>query len=166
MKETYHQPEHRFKIWSTQMASPSHIHAQVQSRNTYNHTYIKFLSRQNNLPLNPDKPTCPLFTPDPAESGPQNKQHCTTHGNAPKGFGPYLTPKTHIQHAHSQHLSTSTQATTNDKSTHRNRMGKQKETQAPTAPHVTIQRENTTSITFHTQTYNILQLRRLKIHYV
>ena len=46
---------------STQMTSPSHLHTQahVQPRNTYNHTYIKFLpgqnkashtkSRQNNL---------------------------------------------------------------------------------------------------------------------
>ena len=33
-----------------------------------------------------------------------------------------LRPKTHIQHTHSQHLSTSTQATTNDKSTHSNMM--------------------------------------------
>ena len=43
-------------------------------------------------------------------------------GNASKGSWPCLRPKTHIQHTHSQHLSTSTQATTNDKSTHSNRM--------------------------------------------
>ena len=56
------------------------------------------------------------------QSGPQNK-HCTTHGNTPKYTGPYLRHKTHIQRTHSQHLSTSTQATTNDKSTHNNMMG-------------------------------------------
>ena len=38
-----------------------------------------------------------------------NKQQSTTHGNAPKGSGSYLRPKTHIQHTHPQHLSTSTQ---------------------------------------------------------
>ena len=32
------------------------------------------------------------------QSGPYNKQQCTTHGNAPKGSGCYLRPKTHIQH--------------------------------------------------------------------
>ena len=48
---------------------------------------------------------------DNEQSGPkQTTQHCTTHGNAPKGSGPYLRPKTHIQHTHSQHLSTSTQS--------------------------------------------------------
>ena len=52
-----------------------------------------------------------------------NKQQSTTHGNAPKGSGSYLRPKTHIQHTHPQHLSTSTQTSTNHKSTHCNRMG-------------------------------------------
>ena len=47
--QTYHHPEHRFTSWPTQITSPSHIHTQarVQSRNTYNHSYIKFLPRQN-----------------------------------------------------------------------------------------------------------------------
>ena len=86
-------------------------------------------TKQNNLLLNPDKTTCTLFTPDPAEYtsnldlGPNNKQQSTTHGNAPKGSGSYLRPKTHIQHTHPQHLSTSTQTSTNHKSTHCNRMG-------------------------------------------
>ena len=37
--------------------------------NIYSHTYRKFLPRtkQNNLILNPDKTTCTLFTPDPAD---------------------------------------------------------------------------------------------------
>ena len=62
------------------------------------------------------------------QSGHQNKQHGTTGGNAPQSSGPYLKPKTHIQHTHSHHLSASTHATTIDKITHSNRMGKQKET--------------------------------------
>ena len=42
--------------------------ARVQQRNTYNLTYIIFAwTKQNNLTLNPDKTTCTLFTPDPAE---------------------------------------------------------------------------------------------------
>ena len=56
--QTYHHTENRFGSWPTHMTSPSHLHTQsrVQPRNTYNHTYIKFLSkqfhtksRQNNL---------------------------------------------------------------------------------------------------------------------
>ena len=43
--------------------------------------------------------------------------------NALKGSGSYLRPKTHIQHTHPQHLSTSTQTSTNHTSTHCNRMG-------------------------------------------
>ena len=62
--------------------------------------------------------TFTLFTPDPAEYKSnmdlKNLQHRTTYGSAPIGDGPYLRPKTHIQHIHSQHSSTSTQATTND----------------------------------------------------
>ena len=47
--QTYHQPVHRFRSWPTQTTSQSHPHTQVrvQPRNTYNHTYIKFLSGQN-----------------------------------------------------------------------------------------------------------------------
>ena len=83
-------------------------------------------TKQNHLLLNPDKTTCTLFTPDCRiyeQSGPNNKQQITTHGNAPKGYGSYLRPKTHIQHTHPQHLSTSTHTSTNHKSTHCNRMG-------------------------------------------
>ena len=45
----YHHQEHQFRSWSTHMTSPSHLHTQarVQPRNTYNHTYIKFLPGQN-----------------------------------------------------------------------------------------------------------------------
>ena len=52
------------------MTSPSHLHTQarVQQRNTYNHTHKVFAwTKQINLTLNPDKTTCTLFTPDPAE---------------------------------------------------------------------------------------------------
>ena len=95
----------------------THTQARVQPRNIYNHTYRKFAwTKQNSLILNPDKTTCTLFTPDPAE------YTSTTHG---EDSGSYPRPKTHI---HPQHLSTSTQATTNDKNTHCNRMGKPKET--------------------------------------
>ena len=70
-------------------------------------------TKRNNLLLNPDKTTCTQFTTRPCriyeQSGPNNKQLSTTHGNAPKGSGSYLRPKTHIQHTHPQHLSTSTQ---------------------------------------------------------
>ena len=52
------------------MTSPSHLHTQtrVQPRNTYNHTYKRFLPGHNEtISLNPDKTTCTLFTQDPAE---------------------------------------------------------------------------------------------------
>ena len=68
--QTYHPSVHRFRSWRMQTTSQSHPHTQVrvQPRNTYNHTYTKFLhwTKQNNLLLNPDKTTCTLFTPDPA----------------------------------------------------------------------------------------------------
>ena len=54
--------------------------------------------------------TCTLFTPDPAEyTSSLNLKIINTvlHiANAPKGSGSCLRPKTHIQHTHSQHLST------------------------------------------------------------
>ena len=72
-------------------------------------------SRQNNLHSVHARP-CRIYE----QSGPQNTQHCTTHGNAPKGSGSYLRPKTHI---HPQHISTRTQTSINHKRTHCNRMG-------------------------------------------
>ena len=47
--QTYHHPVHRFRSWPMQTTSQSHPHTQVrvQPRNTYNHTYTKFLPRQN-----------------------------------------------------------------------------------------------------------------------
>ena len=84
-------------------------------------------TKQNNLLLNPDKTTCTLFTPDPAEY--TSNLDLTINNKAlpmathPKVLGLTLDPKTHIQHTHPQHLSTSTQTSTNHKSTHCNRMG-------------------------------------------
>ena len=78
-------------------------------------------TKQNNLILNPDKTTCPLFTPDPAEY--TSNLDLKIHNNAPKGSGSHLRPKTHIQYTHPQHLSTCTQTSTNHKSTHYNMMG-------------------------------------------
>ena len=47
--QTYHHPVHRFMSWAMQTTSQSHPHTQVrvQPRNTYNHTYTKFLPGQN-----------------------------------------------------------------------------------------------------------------------
>ena len=78
---------------------------QVKPRNIYNHTYIKFLPKQNNLTLNPDKTTCTLFTPDPAEYKSNldlkinNTELCmATH---PKVLGLTLDPKlTYSTHIH------------------------------------------------------------------
>ena len=104
-------------------------HTSASAANKYIQPYLhKFCvwTKQNNLTLNPDKTTCTMFIPDTAEY----KSHLdlkinntalpmATHS---KVLGLTLDP-THIQHTHSQHLSTSTHATTNDKSTHSNRMG-------------------------------------------
>ena len=85
-------------------------------------------TKQNNLILNPDKTTCTLFTPDPAEYTSNLDLKYTTHGNAPKGSGSNLRPKTHIQHTRPQHLSTRTQTSTNHISLPATGWGKQKET--------------------------------------
>ena len=47
--QTYHHPVHWFRSWPKQTTSQSHPHTQVrvQPRNTYNHTYIKYLTGQN-----------------------------------------------------------------------------------------------------------------------
>ena len=44
--------------------------------------------RQNNLHSIHSRP-CRMYE----QSGPQNKQHCTTHSNVPKGSGFYIRPK-------------------------------------------------------------------------
>ena len=105
--QTYHHPVHRFRSWPMQMTSQSHPHTQVrvQPRNTYNHTYTKFLPGQNNLLLNPDKTTCTLFTPDPAEY--TSNLDLTINNKAlpmathPKVLGLTLDPKfTYSTHIH------------------------------------------------------------------
>ena len=91
-------------------------HTGTSAAKKYIQPYIQKVfawTKQNNLILNPDKTTCTLFTPDPAE------YMCTLdikiHNNAlpmathPKVLGSYRRPKTHIQHTHPQHLSTRTQ---------------------------------------------------------
>ena len=100
---------HRFRSWPTQTTPQSHPHTlvQVQPRNTYNHTYIKIFAwtKQNNLLLNPDKTTCTLFTPDPAEY--TSNLDLTLNNKAlpmvthPKGLGLTLDPKlTYSTHIH------------------------------------------------------------------
>ena len=126
--QTYHHPVQRFRSWHMQTTSSSHPHTQagVQPRNTYIHTVFAWTkqnqshtkSRLNNLHSVHAGP-CRIYE----QSGPNNKQQSTTHGNAPKGSGSYLRPKTDIQHTHPQHLSTRTQTSTNHKSTQCNRMG-------------------------------------------
>ena len=66
--QIYHHHGHQFRSWPTQMTSPSHLHTQarVQQRNTYNHKVFSW-TKHNNITPNPDKTTCTLFTPDPAE---------------------------------------------------------------------------------------------------
>ena len=48
--QTYHHPEHWFRSCCMQITSLAHPHThtqvRVQPRNTYNHTYIKFLLEQ------------------------------------------------------------------------------------------------------------------------
>ena len=80
-------------------------------------------SRQNNLHSVHAIP-CRIYE----LSGPQHIQHCTTHGNSPKGSGSYLRPKTHIQHTHPQHLSTRTQTSKIIKALTATGRGKQKDT--------------------------------------
>ena len=111
--------------WPMQMTSQSHPHTHKYECSQEIHTTIPTQSfclektkqpltksRQNNLHSVHTRP-CRIYE----QSGPNNKQQSTTHGNAPKVSGSYLRPKTHIQHTHPQHLSTSTQTSTNHKST-------------------------------------------------
>ena len=82
-------------------------------------------TKQNNLTLNPDKTTCTLFTPDPVEC--KSDLDFKINNTAPPmathpkvlsfTLDPRLTYSTHFQH-----LSPSTQTTTNDKSAHNSRM--------------------------------------------
>ena len=103
--QTCHHPVHRFRSWPAQMTSPSHTHAQVKQINIYIHTYRKVFSGQNKLILNPDKTTCTMFMPDPAEYTSNldlkiqnNALPMATH---PKVLGLTLDPKlTYSTHIH------------------------------------------------------------------
>ena len=120
--QTYHHPVHRFRTWPMQTTSQSHSHKQVQVQPKIHITIPTqsfcldktkqplTKSRQNNLHSVHTRP-CRIYE----QSGPNNKQQSTTHGNALKGSGSYLRPKTHIQHTHPHHLSTSTQTSTQHK---------------------------------------------------
>ena len=68
-------------------------------------------TKHNNLTLNPDKSTCTLFTPDPGKfkNIPDLKNNTTLHM---------------ANTQYSQHLSIRTHTSTNNKSFHRNRIGK------------------------------------------
>ena len=76
-------------------------HTNTSSAKKYIQPYIhKVLSGQNNLLLNPDKTTCTLFTPDPAEYTTINNKALpmVTH---PKVLGLTLDPKlTYSTHIH------------------------------------------------------------------
>ena len=112
------------------MTSPSHLHTQarVQPRNTYNHTYIKFLPGQNNLTLNPDKSTCTMFTTDPAEY--KSNLNLKINNTAlpmsmhPKVLDLTLVPKltysTHIQGVHLSFKANSRLLGLTDPTTHNN----------------------------------------------
>ena len=109
--QTYHHPVHRFRPFPSQMTSHPHTHKHECSQEIYTTiTTERFCldktkqshpkSRQNNLHSVHATP-CRIYE----QSGTKNTQQYTIHGNAPKGSGSYLRPKTHIQHTHPQHLS-------------------------------------------------------------
>ena len=81
-------------------------HTSTSAAKKYIQPYLVYAwTKQNNIILNPDKTTCTLFTPDSTEytsnlDRSKNTQQSTTHGNAPKGSGSYLRPKTYITHIH------------------------------------------------------------------
>ena len=65
--QTYHYPDHRFRSWSTQMTSPSHLHRCRSAAKKYIHPDLHTVfawTKQNNLTINQEKTTCALFTPD------------------------------------------------------------------------------------------------------
>ena len=85
----------------------THTQARVKQRNTYSHTYIKFFSwtKHNNLTQNPEKTTCTLFTPDPAQYtinlDPKINNTALPMATHPKILGPTLDLKlTYSPHIH------------------------------------------------------------------
>ena len=75
-------------------------HTSTSAVKKYMQPYLHSLYLDKTKQLNPDKTTFTLFIPDHAEYKSnldlKIKQHYTTHGNAPKGSGPYPRAKTHI----------------------------------------------------------------------
>ena len=89
------------------------------------------MTQTNNLILNPDKTTCTLFTPDPAEYSTQLElqiDNITLPMNInPKILGLTLDPKlTYIQQTHRKHNNKSTQDSRDTHSTHISNMGESK----------------------------------------
>ena len=122
--QSYHHPEPIFSSCSTQMTSPSHTSTSAVKK--YIPTYSFVWTKHNNLTINPDKTTCTLFTPDPAEYKSNLDLKVTSlHYPWQRTQWLWVLPrhKTRIQHTHSQLLSTRTRTSTNNKSTHRKRMG-------------------------------------------
>ena len=109
--QTYHHQEHQFRSWPTAYADYITIistHTSTSATKKYIQPYIQNVfawTKQNNLTLNPDKTTCTLFTPDPAEykSNLDLKINNTTLRMAthPKVLGLTLNPKlTYSTHIH------------------------------------------------------------------
>ena len=86
-------------------------------------------TQHNNLIINPDKTTCTLFTPDPAEYnsnlGLNINNKALPMALHPKVLGLTLDPKlTYNAHeSHPEHSNTRTKTSTSYKSTHRYNMG-------------------------------------------
>ena len=88
-------------------------------------------TQHNNLIINPDKTTCTLFTPDPAEYNSNLGLNINNKALAmalhPKVLGltldPKLTYNAHIQRSHPEHSNTRTKTSTSYISTHRYNMG-------------------------------------------
>ena len=76
-------------------------------------------TQHNNLIINPDKTTCTLFTPDPAEYN--NNLGLNINNKAlpmalhPKVLGSNFRPKAHIQRSHPEHSNTRRKTSTNYK---------------------------------------------------
>ena len=153
----------------TQTTSQSHPHTQVrvQPRNTYNHTYIKFLPGQKNILLNPDKTTCTLFTPDPAEytnttsiTSPTQTHNILQH---PKAKQPLFSTTAATQQTfHRPNTVTTTDITTNMRhihisivSRHLATRGNNKILRAP-PPYISMSEE----ILHHTTRRTLAQLRK------
>ena len=106
-------------------------HTRTSAANKYIQPYLHTVfvwTKLNNIILNPDKTTCTVFTPDPAEY--TSNLDLKIHNNAllmatqPKVLGLTLDPKvTYSTHIHNISVHAHKPLQINHKSTHRNRMG-------------------------------------------